>query len=402
MTHALIIGGGVAGPAAALALAHVGIRSTVFESHDAPADDVGASLGLAVNGMAALAELDAHHLVRSAGIPTPRGTLWLGNGTHLGTETTGTPLADGTVGVTTTRAALYAALRTTARDRGIDVRYGKRLVGVEDHPDHVVARFADGSDATADVLIGADGMRSTTRAHVDPHAPRPRFCHLIGTGGTAPDTGLGSEPGEFHMIFGRKAFVGHITDPVDRSVLWFINLPRRHEPAPAELAATGDREWRDRLLAAVADDDSPAAALIEATPARYDWSVMHQMDAPAHWHRGRTVLIGDAAHVTSPSSGQGASMAIEDALELARCLRDRADPTTAFATYQRLRGQRVAKVAAGARQVNRSKAATGAARVVRDALFPVLMKRFSGPTALDWLHDHRIPLDQPVPEGLPA
>jgi 2-polyprenyl-6-methoxyphenol hydroxylase-like FAD-dependent oxidoreductase len=89
-------------------------------------------------------------------------------------------------------------------------------------------------------------------------------------------------------------------------------------------------------------------------------------------------------------------MAIEDALELARCLRDRPDPTAAFAAYQHLRSTRVAKVAAGARQVNRSKSATGFARVVRDALFPVLMRRFSTPGALDWLYDHRIPLGQPI------
>jgi 2-polyprenyl-6-methoxyphenol hydroxylase-like FAD-dependent oxidoreductase len=61
------------------------------------------------------------------------------------------------------------------------------------------------------------------------------------------------------------------------------------------------------------------------------------MPALKRWHRGRVVLIGDAAHVASPSSGQGASMAFEDAVQLARCLRDRGDPTVAFHAYQRLR-----------------------------------------------------------------
>ena len=254
----------------------------------------------------------------------------------------------------------------------------------------VVAEFADGTEAVGDLLIGADGIGSATRRFVDPHAPRPRYVGLIGTGGIArPAAPPPSEPGVMNMVFGRRAFFAHMAAP-DGSVWWFANLPRAAEPTAAELAAMPGP------AAVFAGDRSPATKLIRATPPDYTWFPMHDMPAPQRWHRGCVVLIGDAAHVASPSSGQGASMAFEDAVQLARCLRDVPDPAAAFGAYQRLRADRVARVLAGARQVNRSKAATGLGRVLRDVTFPLFMKRFSTPGAFAWLYDHRIDFDRPV------
>ena len=190
------------------------------------------------------------------------------------------------------------------------------------------------------------------------------------------------------------AFFGYVQRE-DELVSWCVNVPATREPAPAELAALPSEQWRHRLHELLAVDASPATRIIQATPPGYDWFVSHQMKAPTTWHRGRAVLIGDAAHVTSPSSGQGAAMAIEDAVELARCLRD-LPLAQALPAYQRLREGRLRKVHAGARQVNRSKSATGLARVLRDAMFPVLMKRFGSPEALAWLYDHRIDFNSTV------
>ncbi|GGK52199.1 FAD-dependent oxidoreductase [Planomonospora parontospora subsp. parontospora] len=390
---ALIIGGGVAGPAAAMALQKAGIDSVIYEAHPAGAYGVGATMGLSTNGLAALQVLDAHRAVADAGFPCPRGVMWLGDGRRLG-EDVPAPLPDGTTAVQLRRADLYAALHGHAAARGVPVEYGRRLVQVEHRGDRIVARFADGGEAVGDVLIGADGMRSATRRFVAPDGPRPRYCGIFGTNGFAHGLDLDSGYGTFHMVFGRRAFFGYVQRE-DGCVWWFVNVPAAREPMPAQLAAIPAEQWRQRLHGLLAVDVSPAARIVQATPPGYDWFAAHQMKAPKTWHRGRAVLIGDAAHVTSPSSGQGAAMAVEDAVELARCLRD-LPVAQALPAYQRLREGRLRKVHAGARQVNRSKSATGPSRVLRDAMFPVLMKRFGGPQALSWLYDHRIDFDSKV------
>jgi len=395
MTHALIIGGGVAGPTAAIALQKVGIDATVYEAYTTTAHDLGSSMGISLNGLDALRTLDAHAAVRDAGFPVPRGVMWLGNGRRLGEGDTGTPLPDGTLPIVIRRHDLYAVLRHEALRRGVPIHHGKRLSDVRHRGDQVVAVFTDGTEAVGDLLIGADGIDSTTRHFVDPRAPRPRYVGLIGTGGITRDAAPPSDPGVMNMVFGKRAFFASMAS-ADGSVWWFANLPRADEPTPDDLGTTPGPQWQQRMLNVFAEDNSPATRLIRATPPEYTWYPMHDMRAPKRWHRGRVVLIGDAAHVASPSSGQGASMAFEDAVQLARCLRDRDDPTAAFHTYQRLRDDRVAKVLAGAKQVNRSKAATGVSRAVRDVTFPLFMKRFSTPGAFAWLYDHRIDFDRPV------
>ena len=400
MTNALIIGCGVAGPAAALALQKVGINATIYEAAPATAHDVGASMAISLNGLDALRTLDAHEAVRDAGFPIPRNVMWLGNGRRIGDSHSGTPLPDGTLPIAIMRADLYAALHEQALHRNIPIQYGKRLAGIQHRGDHVMATFTDGSEAVGDVLIGADGIRSTTRELVDPDAPPPRYVGLIGTDGITHDAGLPVDPGTMHMVFGKRAFFSYMPRE-DGSVWWFANLPWPDEPTAAELKAIPDAQWKQRLLATFADDTSPATRLIRATRPNYTWYPMHDMPAPKTWYRGRAVLIGDAAHVTSPSSGQGASLAFEDAIQLARCLRDRSVPTDAFSAYQALREERVKKVVAGAKQVNRSKAATGLNRIIRDAMFPVLMKKFNKPEAFAWLYDHRIPFDQPINHEAP-
>jgi 2-polyprenyl-6-methoxyphenol hydroxylase-like FAD-dependent oxidoreductase len=113
------------------------------------------------------------------------------------------------------------------------------------------------------------------------------------------------------------------------------------------------------------------------------------------WHDDRMIVIGDAAHATSPSSGQGASMAIEDAVELGRCLRDRPEPAVAFAAYERLRRTRVERVVASGARSSNAKVAGPVARVLRDALLPIFLRR-QGAQAAAWLHGYHIDWDTPV------
>lgn len=116
-----------------------------------------------------------------------------------------------------------------------------------------------------------------------------------------------------------------------------------------------------------------------------------------HWHRGRMVLVGDAAHAPSNSSGQGASLAIESAVQLARCLRDLPDAPSAFAAYERLRRARVEKIAAGAAMANRTKAPGPVARMLMPLLMPIVMKTVMAPEkALAPVQRYEIDWGEPV------
>jgi 2-polyprenyl-6-methoxyphenol hydroxylase-like FAD-dependent oxidoreductase len=106
---------------------------------------------------------------------------------------------------------------------------------------------------------------------------------------------------------------------------------------------------------------------------------MHIMPSVPHWYRGRMVLVGDAAHAPSNSSGQGASLAIESAIQLARCLRDIPDLPSAFATYVTLRRKRVEKVAARAAKLNHAKTPGPVGRVFMKLLMPLFIKMAMNP-----------------------
>jgi 2-polyprenyl-6-methoxyphenol hydroxylase-like FAD-dependent oxidoreductase len=102
------------------------------------------------------------------------------------------------------------------------------------------------------------------------------------------------------------------------------------------------------------------------------------------------IIIGDAAHATSPSAGQGASMAMEDAVTLARCLRDVADPDQAFAAFEVQRRSRVERVVAQGKRNGSGKAAGPIAARIRDAVLPTVVRRFATSEALSWITDYRI------------
>ena len=388
-TKALIIGAGIAGTAAAMACQRVGIDAVIYEAYQGTAHGVGVALGLATNGFDVLRTLGVDEQVRATGWPTSRITLWNGNGRQLATAD------DGTIEVTAERARLYAALYDEAVNRGIPIEHGKRLVGVEHRGEQVIARFQDGTSASATVLIGADGMYSAVRGLVAPDAPKPHYVGLTGGGGYSAPLDLDLDPSTFHMVFGKRAFFGYAGLP-DGRVGWFANVPTPTEPSSDEFAAVSSAARRAQLLDLFADDRTPAARIVAATDTIDVWLALHHLDPPKNWYRDRMVLIGDAAHVPSPSSGQGASLALEDALELAKCLRDRPDPASAFATFQQLREKRVVKVINAAKRVNNNKAAGPVGRVVRDAVAPLAIKLFARPNARSWLYQHHIELEEPV------
>jgi FAD-dependent urate hydroxylase len=395
---ALVVGGGVAGPVGAIALRRAGLEATVYEAYDRQADGIGGELMLAPNGMAALAAVGIADEVAAAGVPTPRMVMETGQGRRLGQfeDLPGVPTSR-----TFTRARLYRALTDAATAAGVRIEYGRRLVGYTDDGDRVTATFADGSTAEADVLIGADGIRSTVRGLLDPAAPRPRFSGLVGLGGWSHDHGLPSTNGAMHLAYGKRAFFGYrIGD--DGTAGWFANVRSAEMLTAAQARETPAAEWLGRLRELFADDTLPALRLLDRVePGEFvNAGGLQDMPPVPVWHRGRVALTGDAAHAMTPSSGQGASLSIESAVELARCLRD-LPVEQAFSTYAELRRARVEKVAARSARVNNDKAPGPAGRVLRDLLFPVAMRTFYHPERMfGWLHRHTI--DWAAPAGRAA
>ena len=124
---------------------------------------------------------------------------------------------------------------------------------------------------------------------------------------------------------------------------------------------------------------------------------MEILPSVPRWHRGRMVLVGDAAHAPSSSSGQGASLAVESAIQLARCLRDLPDAPTAFAAYERLRRPRVEKVAARRRQEEQQQGVRAGRKALMSVLMPIAMQDV--PQAgedVRLVHRYRIDWDEAV------
>jgi 2-polyprenyl-6-methoxyphenol hydroxylase-like FAD-dependent oxidoreductase len=194
------------------------------------------------------------------------------------------------------------------------------------------------------------------------------------------------------MIFGRRAFFGYTVSP-SGEVWWFANPPSLRELTRDELAATTGTGWRQQLIELFADDAGPAAEIIWSTSGELIGFNQHDMPSVPTWHRGRMIVIGDAAHATAPSSGQGASMAIEDAVTLALCLRDWDGTESAFARYESLRRERVERVVAFGKRSGSYKVPGPLGRVVRDLVLPVFLRHAARPESQAWLYQHHIEWD---------
>ncbi|MEV0651172.1 FAD-dependent monooxygenase [Phytomonospora sp. NPDC050363] len=389
VSTALVIGGGIGGPVAGMALQKAGISASVHEAYDGPAEGVGGLLSIAPNGFNALAVLGAEHVVHRLGFPMKALVMQSWTGKRLAEFGTPEHLPPQ---LAVWRGDFNRALAEEAASRGVPFAYGKRLVGVEETPDAVTARFADGTSATADILVAADGIRSVTRHLIDPAAPGPRYVGLLGFGAMLPDTGLPPTGGKMLLSFGKRAFLGHQVHD-DGSGGWFVNLPRKEPLTMAEARRVDAREWMRVLTEAFAGDRLPTAELFGRTDpaALVVTGGLYDLPRVPTWSRGRTVLVGDAAHATSPSSGQGASMAIESAVVLGRSLRD-LPYERAFAAYEEQRRERVERIIAFAARNSAQKAAGPVARVLRDLTMPVVM-RMARPESFDWQFDHRVDWD---------
>ncbi|GHB82960.1 FAD-dependent oxidoreductase [Streptomyces umbrinus] len=340
MTRVLVIGGGVAGTTTALALHKAGCDVSVYEAHPGSAEDIGAFLTLASNGMLALAQIDASEAVTAAGFPLTSMRVLDG----AGTEVVQRPLGEADNPILRyrclRRGELNAALQAEAVRRGISIRHGASLASVQDGPDDVIAHFTDGSATAGDLLIGADGLNSTVRRAIAP-ATQPCYageCVFYGYTTSIPPAEEADDE-RITMVRGSAAAFGYAVSPGGQTY-WFARVAGERLGAD-EIAHGTPGQWRDLLLPLLRDDATAAAGIVAATTDGILVTNATEIPTGAPWRSGRMLLVGDAAHAASPATGQGASMAMEDAVVLAKALRDAPDTDTALFVYETLRRPRV-------------------------------------------------------------
>lgn len=394
---ALVIGGGIAGPVVATALHKAGIDTCVYEAYPGPSYGIGSGLALKSNGVAALDVIGAGDAVRGIALSVSKMRLDIGNRQHEMPGLSGVaPLQ------VVDRGELHRTLHDHAVAAGIPFEYSKRLVRVDEHDAGVTAHFADGSTATADVLVGADGIRSTVRGLIDPNAPGPSYTGMLGMGAiTECDAEIPTDTMIF--AFGKRAYYLYWRTE-DGRVMWGANLPHKQYMSLTEARAVPAEHWLGILRETYADDTPGGELARRTTPESLEnQGALHIMPPVPRWHRGRMVLVGDAVHAPSNSSGQGASLAIESAVQLARCLRDLPDPTAAFTAYEQLRRSRVEGVAARARKVNHSKTPGPVGRKMMNLLMPLMVRTVMNPEKTVGAEErYRIDWAEPVQRELAA
>ena len=236
------------------------------------------------------------------------------------------------------RGDLHAALQSAVPEDRIHL--DKTLVGLEQGAGGVAMRFADGSSARADALVGADGVHSRVREWL--FGPEePRFTGRVAYRTTFPAALLGGFP-----IDDCTKWWG-----LDRHIVIYFVTPRRDEVY--FVTSVPEADWRTESWSAKGDLGELRAAfegfhpqvqaVLRACPEVHKWA-LYERDPLPSWGEGRVVLLGDACHPMTPYMAQGAAASIEDGAVLARCLDAFGGVEEAFARYAALRRERTARI----------------------------------------------------------
>lgn len=383
----LIVGGGIAGATLACALRRTGQEAVVAEARPSHRDAGGAFLTLAPNGINALRALGLGDVPTAAGGFEVSGLEFHNAKGRRIAELAGERDTEdyGTRGVVLRRARLHTELAQHAQDAGAQFLFDARLVGLDVGPEGVAATFEDGRILTADTVIGADGIWSTVRRLTWPDAPQPSYTGIVDCGGWAdvdlPDTR------RQQMFFGHRAFFAYTIG--NGVAYWFSNVPRADAPGRGELDNLDQDAWMAHIRALHADDPAPVRTILDiAQHAVGAWPI-NDLPALPTWHTDRVCLIGDAAHAVSPSTGQGASLAMEDAAILAHWLQRDSNLDRAFQGYEWERKGRTEKIVRFGRQIGDRKVASTAGNLFRDLTLGMFLRM--GAKATREQYSYRVP-----------
>lgn len=394
-TKALIVGGGVAGPVFALFLKKAGFCAEIFEASEG-LSEAGGALGLAPNGVNVLAAASVLEPVRDVGVTAGEWAFENQKGRLLACVNAADPRRYGHAGVMITRAALHRVLVNRAQNEGVPVNYSKRLVRIDDQPHRpVIAHFSDGTAAEGDFIVGADGIGSQVRQAVMPKAPKPTYTGMMAPGGFSPCLDRAVTPRSHqrtHFIFGQKAFFGyfHTVTPEGPCTAWWSTASAGLE-AKEQMSALPKASLQERLMRLHGDWANPVPQLIASATTILNIAIHDVPSLPA-WSAGRTVLIGDAAHAVAPHSGQGASMALEDAMFLAKLLRESSGAALEkiFAEFERQRRPRTDKVIAlGRRNGQRKEALSPLAYWIQQQMIRIFVP-LTPTKKQDWLLGYKV------------
>ena len=346
--HVLVVGGGIGGLTAALALEKRGHTVTVAEQSGV-ISEVGAGLQLSPNAMKVLNALGVGaRVMTDAFRPQAAEMRWGRSGRTVFSIPLRKAAANrwGAEYIHVHRADLINALREELIARAPDsLVLGRRLERYEMQGGKVVAHFAGGDTIEADLLVGADGIHSAVRTQML-GADEPEFTGCVAWRATAPVTALGKHvppPAASVWVGPHRHAVTYLLRR--GSLANFVGVVEHKTPGDESWTATGAKE---QALQDFKRWHPSVTAIIEAADSMNRWALYGRKPLPK-WSEGHVTLLGDACHPMLPFLAQGAAMAIEDAWALAACLDAEADVPAALAAYEERRKPRVTRVQAGAR-----------------------------------------------------
>jgi salicylate hydroxylase len=339
-----IIGAGIGGLAAAIALRAIGIQVRVFEQA-AAFKRVGAAINMTPNAGKVLDGLGLGDAIRAVGhVPAYRiSRTW-----DTGEETSRVELGEwareryGASPLLLHRADLLSALETAVPSD--IVQLGKKLVGLSDGGDAVELAFEDGSTFVADGVIGADGIHSVVRQELF-GADGPSYTGMSAYRSVVPvDQLAGADHGSFVKWWGPTPDVQIVTFLMGRGqeVFVFATVPEAEE-APESWSTGGEVEDLVSFFAGFHPDARNVIQACESTLR----TALYERRPLDRWSRGNVTLLGDSCHAMTPFMAQGAAMGLEDAAVLARCTAAESDWPAAISRYERTRIGRAGKIQLG-------------------------------------------------------